>query len=103
MSFAMRSKLGQRLAPEGLGAASDKVKMLSMCAIHKEFTQISPHLASGVSPGKPLHLDVQPGKEGHLHAGSPESGLAGSLPRFSRAWLACQTLLGVKNVNVASK
>ena len=47
-----------------------------------------------MSPGKPLHLNVQLGKEGHLHAGSPESGLAGSLPRFSRAWLACQTLLG---------
>ena len=94
MSFAMRSKLGRRLAPEGLGAASVKVKMLSVCAIHKEFIQISPHLASRVSPGKPLHLDVQPEKEGHMHAGSLESGLAGSLPRFSRAWLACETLLG---------
>jgi len=88
------SKLGHRLALEDLGAASDKVKMLSMCAIHQEFIQISPHLASHVSPGKPLHLHVQPGKEDHLHAGSPESRLGGSLPRFSRAWLACQTLLG---------
>ena len=72
MSFATRSKLGHRLALEDLRAASDKVKMLSMCAIHKEIIfKKNPHLASRVSPGKPLHLDVQPGKKGHLHAGSP--------------------------------
>ena len=88
------SKLGHRLAPEDSGVASDKVKMLALFAIHAAFKQISPHLASHVLPAKPLYLHVQPGNQGHLHAGSPESGLGGSLPRFSRAWLSCQTPLG---------
>jgi len=88
------SKRGHRLAPEDLGTASDKVKMLAMSALHAAFIQLSPHLANHVSPAKPLHLDVQPTYESHLHGGSLHPDVGASLPRFSRAWLSCQTLLG---------
>ena len=86
------SRRGPRLAPEDLGTTSDKVKMLAMSALHATFTQRSPHLANQVSLAKPLHLDVQPTYESQLHGGSLDPDVGGSLPRFSREWLSCQTL-----------
>ena len=82
-----------RLAPEDLGTASDKVKMLAMSALHAAFIQLSPHLADHVSLAMPLHLDVQPTCESHLQGGSLHPDVGGS-PRFSRAWFSCQTLFG---------
>ena len=60
--------------------------MLAMSALHATFIQPRKSSVAG--------LDVQPTYESQLHGGSLDPDVGGSLPRFSRERLSCQTLFG---------